>query len=328
MSCIFILKTLQNLTSDRIEFNKKPGKPAQVKCVKDPAVPRDDLYKSGTIHTGPGEPPDSVSKRTPKGKQIAAKPITKGKLLRPGGPGGGPSKLAARPAQPRQTQPAATPAATQSRPVPQPIAALSNGTSHARNESASSMRAPPPPPPAAPPAPSEPTYKALYDFAGQSAGELSIAKGEVILVTQKEGNGMYMRAVCKCTSGTNKPLGWWLASKLDKSASGWAPSAYLEEVVNRPAPPPAPPAPPARPAANGGIRGKPTPPAPPAKRPAAKKPAPGTPARDSGYSGSGASSTQDIGARDSSGSIAGGLAEALRARQQAMSGRKPAEDDW
>ena len=165
--------------------------------MKDPAVARDDLYKSGTIHTSAGEPPSSQSKPTPKGKQVAAKPITKGKLLRPGGPGGGPSKLANRPAQakPMPATPAApiiTPAASQPRAVPQPVAALSNGTSHARNSSTSSNRAPPPPPPpAAPPAPKEPTYKALYDFQGQSAGELSLRKDEIILVTQKEGNGTY-----------------------------------------------------------------------------------------------------------------------------------------
>jgi hypothetical protein len=99
MPCSF--PTYMQLTQSSIEYNKKPGKPAQVKVVKDATVPRDDLYKSSTIHTGPGEPPNSISKPTPKGKQIAAKPITKGKLLRPGGPGGGPSKLASRPAQPR-----------------------------------------------------------------------------------------------------------------------------------------------------------------------------------------------------------------------------------
>jgi myosin-1 len=299
-----------------------------VKAVKDPAIPRDDLYKSGSIHTGPGEPPSSVSRPTPKGRQIAAKPITKGKLLRPGGPGGGPSKLASRPAQPRQTTPAATPvAAAQPRPVPQPVAALSNGTGHARNQSASSTRAPPPPPPppAAPPAPKEPTYRALYDFAGQSAGELSVKKDEVILVTQKESNGSCTRHSACLLTVTNRYLGWWLASRLDKSASGWAPSAYLEEVVNKPAPPP--PAPPARPA-NGGVKGKAAPPAPPAKRPAAKKPGLGSAARDSGYSGSAASSNVDVGARESGGSIAGGLAEALRQRQAAMQGRKANEDEW
>jgi myosin-1 len=192
------------LTQSSIEYNKKPGKPAQVKVVKDATVPRDDLYKSSTIHTGPGEPPNSISKPTPKGKQIAAKPITKGKLLRPGGPGGGPSKLASRPAQPR---PVPTPAAAQPKPMPatmpvpmqqsgpvsQPVSALSNGTGHAGNASAGRIPPPPPPPgpPAAPPAPKEPTYKALYDFAGQSAGELSIRKDEIILVTQKENNGTY-----------------------------------------------------------------------------------------------------------------------------------------
>ena len=188
------------LMYNRIEYNKKPGKPAQVKVVKDPAVPRDDLYKSGTVHTGPGEPPNSVSKPTPKGKQVAAKPITKGKLLRPGGPGGGPSKLASRPAQPRPTpaasQPKAIPQApafpptkSQPKPVAQLATPLSNGLG---NSSVSSTRTPPPPPPPPPPAnvaPKEPTYKALYDFAGQSAGELSITKDEIILVTQKENNG-------------------------------------------------------------------------------------------------------------------------------------------
>ncbi|KAH7408224.1 P-loop containing nucleoside triphosphate hydrolase protein [Phaeosphaeria sp. MPI-PUGE-AT-0046c] len=327
VNCIFKTEFFTHLTNvlrgsltlrigETIEYNKKPGKLAQVKVIKDATVPRDDLYKSSTVHTGPGEPPNSISKPTPKGKQVAAKPITKGKLLRPGGPGGGPSKLASRPAQsrpvptPAASQPTPTPAAAQQpRAVPQPVAALSNGTSNTRTASAGRVAPPPPPPapPAAPPAPKEPTYKALYDFAGQSAGELSVRKDEIILVTQKENNG------------------WWLASRLDKSASGWAPSAYLEEVQHKPAPPPPPPAPPARPA-----NGKPKPPAPPAKRPAGRKPAPspGDSARDSGYSGSGVSSVEGGGARDSGGSIAGGLAEALRQRQAAMQGRQRGDEDW
>ncbi|KAF2132524.1 hypothetical protein P153DRAFT_373261 [Dothidotthia symphoricarpi CBS 119687] len=297
-----VLRGTSNLKiGDTIEYNKKPGKLAQVKVVKDPAVARDDLYKSSTIHTGPGEPPNSHSKPTPKGKQVAAKPITKGKLLRPGGPGGGPSKLASRPAQPRtvpipvaaqsrippapELHPAFTPAAPQARAIP---------AAPPMNMASSRVPPPPPPPPhhpsAPPPAPKEPTYKALYDFAGQSAGELSIMKDEIILVEQKGDTG------------------WWLASRLDKSASGWAPSAYLEEHVSKPAPPPP---------------GRPKPPAPPAKRPAARKPA-GEAARDSGYSGSGS----ETGARDSSGSIAGGLAEALRQRQAAMQGKTKTQEDW
>ena len=191
----------------RIEYNKKPGKPSVVKVVKDTAVARDDIYKSGTIHTGPGESPNSISRPTPKGKPKAGKPITQGKLLRPGGPGGGPSKLASRPAasrpvpqpmpsqpsQPRQTssRPVPQPAASQSRPVPQPLAAI-NGINHNRTDSASSInRAPPPPPPVAPPAAKKDTYKALYAFAGQSEIELSLEKDEIVEVLRKEGNGTF-----------------------------------------------------------------------------------------------------------------------------------------
>lgn len=180
-----------------------------MKAVKDSTVARDDLYKSGTIHTSQGEPPNSVSRPTPKGKPKPAKPVTQGKLLRPGGPGGGPSKLSSRPAaarpvaqpMPSQSQqfrptPAQTPravpqpAASQSRPVPQPLAAV-NGIGHGRADSASSVnRAPPPPPPAAPPAAKKDTYKALYDFSGQSPNELTLHKDEIIEVLQKESNGL------------------------------------------------------------------------------------------------------------------------------------------
>ena len=194
----------------RIEYNKKPGKPSTVKTVKDPTVSRDDLYKSGTIHTSQGEPANSVSRPTPKGKPKAGKPITQGKLLRPGGPGGGPSKLASRPAaarpvpqpmpsqshQPRpipgqNSRPVNQPVASQSRPVPQPLAAV-NGIGHSRGDSGSSLNRappPPPPPPAAPPAAKKDTYKALYDFSGQSQNELTVHKDELIEVLQKEGNG-------------------------------------------------------------------------------------------------------------------------------------------
>lgn len=202
-----------------IEYNKKPGKPATIKVVKDNAVPRDDIYKSGTIHTAQGEPPNSISRPTPKGKPKSGRPITTGKLLRPGGPGGGPSKLAARPAasrpvpqaralpgqpatsQPRpvpqlpqpavaQPRPMPHPVAVQSRPFPQPIATM-NGTSHSRTDSASSInRAPPPPPPGPLPAKQKDTYRALYDFAGQSTSELTLRKDEIIEVLQKADNGM------------------------------------------------------------------------------------------------------------------------------------------
>ena len=233
------------LTIDSIEYNKKPGKPTVIKVVKDQSVQRDDLYKSGTIHTGQGEPPNSRSRPTPRPKQIAGKPITHGKLLRPGGPGGGPSKLASRPPASRpvpqpiprstphsipppnpqlishtiphaipqaSTQPSSLPTpqlvfpqqsmASRGRPIPQSANAhaipvrlpvpTENGIGHGQTDTSSSTnRAPPPPPP--PPshaaAPKKDTYKAMYDFVGQTEGEQSIMKNEVIEVLQKAGNG-------------------------------------------------------------------------------------------------------------------------------------------
>jgi myosin I len=171
---------------------KKPGKPAMVKVLKDPKVPRDDMYKSSTIHTNEGEPPNSASRPTPRGKQVAAKPITKGKLLRPGGPGGGPSKLASRPAQARVASGSSNRVPVSGgRAVPQPLGGL-NGAAHGRNTSTSSARAPPPPPPmAASQAAQDPTCRALYDFAGQSQGEMSVRKGEVVIIVRKEPNGEF-----------------------------------------------------------------------------------------------------------------------------------------
>lgn len=188
---------LKLILARSIEYNKKPGKAAQVKVVKDANVPRDDLYKSGTIHTGQGEPPNSISKKTPKGRQIAAKPITKGKLLKAGGPGGANGRLASRPKPTPKAMPLPGASASQGRPVPQPAPVVKPSNSgfvaHSRVESNSSaVRAPPPPPPpAAPPAVRESTYKAVYEFNGQSAGEMSIKKDEVIIIEKKEANGEF-----------------------------------------------------------------------------------------------------------------------------------------
>ncbi|KAI5306723.1 class II myosin, partial [Ascosphaera atra] len=114
--------TMNLKIGDTIQYNKKPGKPATVKAVKDNTVPRDDIYKSGKIHTGQGEPANAVSKATPRPKQSAAKPVTRGKLLRPGGPsgpGGGRPAARPRPTPPPAPTPAARPAA-QARPQPPP----------------------------------------------------------------------------------------------------------------------------------------------------------------------------------------------------------------
>lgn len=129
------------------------------------------------------------------------------------------------------------------------------------------------------------------------------------------------------------------------SAQGWTPEAYLEEQVAptpKPAPPPPPPAAPRStpaPATNGAAaaaKAKPAPPAPPAKRPnmAARKavPAPPPAPRDSAVSmnsqdSSGASGRGTPNSM-SNASLAGGLAEALRARQHAMQGKHDDDDDW
>lgn len=188
---------------DVIEYAKKPGKMQQVKVMKD-SQQRADYYKSGSIHTTQGEPSNSVSRPMPKAKPVPPRPITKGKLIRPGGPNGRPSRLTGnRTAQPR-------PGATARRTVPQPPSAVSAAASHASpvptpkpvaipshtRNSSGAARAPPPPPPAAPPAKPKIMAKVLYDFAGGKENELTIRAGELIEIVQKENNGMLILRHC------------------------------------------------------------------------------------------------------------------------------------
>ncbi len=197
--------------SDSIEYAKKPNKMQVIKVLKDSTV-RADFYKSGAIHTSQGEPPNSQSYPMPKGKPIPAKPFTTGRLIKPGGPGGRPSKLS-NGNKNRNTKPVTQPSAqsygtpVQARNVPQPPPQLYGANSqtraqpaaapianHTRNvSSTSSARAvpPPPPPPSAPPAViAEPQYRVLYEFSGQSANELTLKKDDIVTVEQKENNGM------------------------------------------------------------------------------------------------------------------------------------------
>lgn len=191
-----------------IEYAKKPNKMQSVKVMKDSQV-REDYYKSGAIHTQQGEPPSSTSKPTPKGKPVPAKPITRGKLIRPGGPNGQPSRLTGnRAPQPRPG------ASSASRPVPQPAAAI---PSHTRPQPAAeptpaavprpqpaaaaaapapAARMPPPPPPPAPPAAKGKIMaKVLYDFSTDKTNELTITAGEMIEIVQKENNGTHPEAL-------------------------------------------------------------------------------------------------------------------------------------
>lgn len=141
----------------------------------------------------------------------------------------------------------------------------------------------------------------------------------------------------RISTNTDFFTGWWLAKS--SSGQGWAPSAYLKEEAPPP-PPPAPvirhtppPPPPAATKAYGSngsaVRSKP--PAPPAKRPVpgGRKPAPAPAPRDSGMSMNGANgSGTDSGRNTPTPSLAGGLAEALRARQSAMQRGKDDDEDW
>lgn len=219
--------------AETIEYAKKPNKMQQVKVLKD-SQQKEDYYKSGAVHTQQGDPANSVSKPTPKGKPVPPRPITRGKLIKPGGPNGRPSRLTNnRTAQPRpgasavntrpvNSRPVPQPAAAvSSRPVPQPVAAISSPgpsaisnahaaishtpvankpiPSHTRNSSGAT-RVPPPPPPAAPPAqPPKVMAKVLYDFAGQRENELSITAGEMVEIVQKENNGKtFTLIICQC----------------------------------------------------------------------------------------------------------------------------------
>ncbi|KAF2972524.1 hypothetical protein GQX73_g1162 [Xylaria multiplex] len=310
---------------ETVEYAKKPGKMQTVKVLRD--SPNDvDFYKSGAIHTQPGEPPSSVSRPMPRANPVPPRPITRGKLIKPGGPGGRPSRLtntrlnttkhtpaaiqAPRPvpvpapaaAQITRPVPVPTPAAAQiTRPVPIPSTITNSIHSHTRNKSStSSTRAPPPPPP--PPAPpSKPKImaKVLYDFASQRENELSIRAGDIIEVVQKENNG------------------WWLARS--SGGQAWVPAAYVEEQAAAPALVPR--APPPPPAMNGAGRTKPTP---PAKRPAAAKKPGSLQARDSGMSMNGNGSD---GSRSNTPTAAVSLADALLARKNAMQ-RKDEDEEW
>ncbi|KAJ6443079.1 myosin-1 [Purpureocillium lavendulum] len=278
--------------AEMIEYAKKPNKMQQVKVLKD-SQQRADFYKSGIIHTHQGEPTNSVSRPTPRAKPVPPRPITRGKLIKPGGPGGRPSRITGKRAvQPRPgastaravpQPPAAVTAApkaapTASRapvptpmPAPSPAAALANATAHkplpnhTRNQGSNgggAARAPPPPPPAAPPAKPKIMAKVLYDFAGQRENELSIKAGDMIEIVQKETNA------------------------------------------------------------------KAKPPAPPAKRPAAGRKPADLAQRDSGMSLNGASGSEGSRSNTPTPSLGGSLADALLARKNAMQSREKDDDDW
>ena len=246
-----------------VDYNKKKEKKAQIKFIKDETVPRNDTYKSHTVHVPSGESPSSQSRPMPTKKEGVVRPITQGKLLRKGGPSAVSRYVrslvrlliisfqkpaASRPKPASQPLPGKTTVA----PTPKPPVAAAVATA-ASTKSTAAPRAPPPPPSrnhAPPPPPPEPDvemYKAKFAFEGQE-GEMTLKKDDIVELVEKDNNG------------------WWLVKMGGKE--GWAPNNYLELIPPKPkaaaAPPPPPPPPPPAPAAK-----RPTPAAPAA--PAAPK---------------------------------------------------------
>lgn len=86
------------LIGPTIEYAKKKDKKAVIKFTRDESVQKNDIYKSHEVRVGSGEPPNSVSRPPARRKPGVVKPVTQGKLLRPGGPGKAPAKPRAVPA--------------------------------------------------------------------------------------------------------------------------------------------------------------------------------------------------------------------------------------
>lgn len=77
---------LTSTTRHRIEFAKKKDKLAQITFRKDETVKKDDVYKSHPVSVCSGEPATSLSMPPARRKPGIVRPVTGGKLLRPGGP--------------------------------------------------------------------------------------------------------------------------------------------------------------------------------------------------------------------------------------------------
>ncbi|PWN91742.1 putative myosin I [Acaromyces ingoldii] len=208
--------------NSQLEYSKGKDKKSHITFKKDETIQREDVYKSSTVSVASGESPSSVSRPPAKRKPGIVKPITQGKLLRPGGPSN-PNRKPKAVALPRSTPKPAAPLPSGSRgpAKPSPIAVTSTPSA------TTNARVPPPPkrpgagaPPPPPAAPQIPLYKALYDFETDNEGEMSLVAGESVEVTTKETNG------------------WWLVKK--NGAEGWSPSDYLELIPAKPAAPAAP----------------------------------------------------------------------------------------
>ncbi|KAH8919050.1 myosin tail 2, partial [Atractiella rhizophila] len=78
--------SIQIAIGPTLDYQKKKGKREQIHVSKDQMGGEDGVYKSHKLAISSGQPPSSVSKPMPKRKPGIVRPITQGKLLRPGGP--------------------------------------------------------------------------------------------------------------------------------------------------------------------------------------------------------------------------------------------------
>ncbi|KAH9486271.1 class II myosin [Psilocybe cubensis] len=235
ISCVFkteFVTQLVKLTSSNInvvispmiDYVKKKDKRAQIKFIKDETVPRNDVYKSHTVHVPSGEPPNSVSRPPAKRKPGVVRPITQGKLLRAGGPDKKSQPARAKPKPATQPLPGQTTSSTlKSTPMPISTPAVASNGAKSKPPPAPPRNVAPPPPPPPPKQPEVPLYRAKFAFEGQE-GEMSLKKDDVVELVEKDDNG------------------WWLVKK--DGQEGWAPNNYLELIPPQPAAPAAPPPPP------------------------------------------------------------------------------------
>ncbi|KAL5535659.1 MYO1_1 [Sanghuangporus sanghuang] len=244
------------LIGPTIDYAKKKDKRAQIKFVKDETVPRDDVYKSHTVHVPSGEPPNSLSRPPAKRKPGVVRPITQGKLLRAGGPDKPKTTSRPRPAAqslpgkaaapPPSIRPAPAAAAPSAMSAPKPaVQSFSTGAGVppppppppppgkatapvAPPQSSAKVSSPPAPaslpvraaaPPAPPPPPPPPEEPEVQMYKARFAFEGQ--PGEMSL--QK---GDLVELVEKDDNG------WWLVKK--NGEEGWTPSNYLEFVPPKP----------------------------------------------------------------------------------------------
>lgn len=82
----FLLSSSSPPSFCSIAYSKKKDKQAQITFKKDETVRKDDVYKSSAVSVPSGEPANSASWPPAERKAVAPRPVTSGKLVRPGGP--------------------------------------------------------------------------------------------------------------------------------------------------------------------------------------------------------------------------------------------------